>query len=631
MKYLPIFIPAFLILLSCKKESEILSDSLNLVTLNQENFDENNAFKLINDHLDNYAIRSSTEDLDLFRNELPVYSIRHYKLEETNDKLTTKTINGQNFSLKSYTEYLKDGRKRYKKYDYDLSTYIENYHYDENLENLLILHTTESGKDYKRNYYKVLSYDSNQILKDEVDYRNYKGTDFDFQKYIEYNTTSVDNSIQIEINEIGYDSIPYPIQIFTFSGNELIKEKPMFQSKKQYFEWINGKYLVKKIEDYVIDDRISTFTYDEKGYPLTEIWTLKNELENKTEFQYNSDYTERIQQDYHQRGTEKSTRFVKKYNANADLIFEETIEYTGNVLSPDTYEYVYDKNGNWIERKKFSKLNESDSNPELVSHEVREITYYNENAKIREFPTLPLSPKLNDIKNSIVKIASEKQKEIEDFNEAVSSGDFETKINIKTSKNLQDFTPKHWKIKEIAKGNLDQTPDEEAAIVYQTPMENEYGFVQSLAIYKKRGNQWNLWNQTHSPIMDTGSGGMMGNPFSGIEITNKTIVIHHFGGSRQKWNFTHRYRFQKGDWYLIGASYSGGAPCDYFEGLDYNLSTGQVVADFSKENCDENTDEPEVTNWKESFIHKIPLPKMNEFSPGENEIKISNREDYRYF
>lgn len=35
--------------------------------------------------------------------------------------------------------------------------------------------------------------------------------------------------------------------------------------------------------------------------------------------------------------------------------------------------------------------------------------------------------------------------------------------------------------------------------------------------------------------------------------------------------------FQNENWYLIGAKTSYGAPCDFWETLDYNLSTGDAI------------------------------------------------------
>lgn len=112
---------------------------------------------------------------------------------------------------------------------------------------------------------------------------------------------------------------------------------------------------------------------------------------------------------------------------------------------------------------------------------------------------------------------------------------------------------------------------------------------------------------------------MMGDPFEGISIERSCIVIHHFGGSRQKWTYTHRFRYQNGDFQLIGATVNEGSPCDYFVNVDYNLSNGKINYEKETENCDDES----TTVEKDSILLKLAtLPTMNGFSPGSNELKF---------
>ena len=64
-------------------------------------------------------------------------------------------------------------------------------------------------------------------------------------------------------------------------------------------------------------------------------------------------------------------------------------------------------------------------------------------------------------------------------------------------------------------------------------------------------------------VLPSEHGGMMGDPFEGLSIDRKCIVIHHFGGSRDKWKYTHRFRNQNRDWELVGSTIQFGAVCDY--------------------------------------------------------------------
>ena len=113
----------------------------------------------------------------------------------------------------------------------------------------------------------------------------------------------------------------------------------------------------------------------------------------------------------------------------------------------------------------------------------------------------------------------------------------------------------------------------------------------------------------------------MGDPFEGISIERNCIVINHFGGSRQKWNYTHRFRYQSGDFQLIGATVTFGSPCDYFFTFDYNLSNGKINYEKETEDCEHENSKIE----KEEMIIKLEtLPKMNGFYPGNTELKFHN-------
>lgn len=132
---------------------------------------------------------------------------------------------------------------------------------------------------------------------------------------------------------------------------------------------------------------------DEKGRRLAEIWLKNNTLEHKEEYTYSEDGRERIKQDYHMPGTQKSTKTTGRYDANNNLIFKQCIEYSGNPLDIETYEYKYDSEKNWTERKSYRQSVDNGiiGDRILVNIEIREITYYSETNKPRQFQ-LPQFP-----------------------------------------------------------------------------------------------------------------------------------------------------------------------------------------------------------------------------------------------
>lgn len=177
----------------------------------------------------------------------------------------------------------------------------------------------------------------------------------------------------------------------------------------------------------------------------------------------------------------------------------------------------------------------------------------------------------------------------------------------------------------LAKATGDLTRDGQAdlVLVWDTGVEGELGTTREVRIYRKEQQQWRLWHKSQGAVLSSQHGGMMGDPFVGIEIKNQALVIDHFGGSRHKWSYTHRYRWQQNDWYLIGATIGFGAACDKQSLYDYNLSTGAMKVRITEDDC-----EGEGTDQDQRYVYRLArkaLPKMAGFYPGENELVLPNK------
>ena len=57
-------------------------------------------------------------------------------------------------------------------------------------------------------------------------------------------------------------------------------------------------------------------------------------------------------------------------------------------------------------------------------------------------------------------------------------------------------------------------------------------------------------------ILGRNDGGAFGDPFAGLSITKGVLSINHYGGSRWRWSLTAKFRYQQGDFYQIGETYS---------------------------------------------------------------------------
>ncbi|BEE17238.1 hypothetical protein VAWG006_14910 [Aeromonas enteropelogenes] len=183
-----------------------------------------------------------------------------------------------------------------------------------------------------------------------------------------------------------------------------------------------------------------------------------------------------------------------------------------------------------------------------------------------------------------------------------------------------------------AMGDLDKDGIDEKVIVLDTGLDGEIGTQRTLLIYKKKQDKWALWHSSQGPILDSAHGGMMGDPFISVEIQRGAIVIDHFGGSRQKWSYTHRYRFNNKAWYLIGATINYGAPCEGFFNFDFNVMTGKAIYKTYQDGC---IDEEVASNFKtEQKEISVPVTKpidMDGFYPGSNKLDIKKIEKEIYY
>jgi hypothetical protein len=162
--------------------------------------------------------------------------------------------------------------------------------------------------------------------------------------------------------------------------------------------------------------------------------------------------------------------------------------------------------------------------------------------------------------------------------------------------------------------------------------DRDLGKERDLVVYSGAGNTRKNWYVAKSVLLSTESGGMMGDPLEGVDIVGNTILIKHFGGSRQKWTYTHRFRWQNGDFQLIGVTVNTGAPCDYFEDFDYNLSTGDAEWVKTTEDCSESEEDRVITEVTHSFNEKPTVRvSMNGFRTGEYALKIPNMDESVYF
>lgn len=229
-------------------------------------------------------------------------------------------------------------------------------------------------------------------------------------------------------------------------------------------------------------------------------------------------------------------------------------------------------------------------------------------------------------------VATEQEAAAEETSTAVTQEETGSpKENVVPLKQAPDTVVLPATLRKIAQAEGDLNKDGQPELVLvldDLQSADDFGILRRIHIYRLENGQWKRWEEFRGGILSSESGGMMGDPFEAITIERGTIVINHFGGSRYKWTYTHRFRYQNGRWELIGATTLYGTPCEYWKTYDYNLSTGTVEVTEVFEDCD--TDK-ETTN-KFTFKHVIkPLPELHGFEPGETAVPMpKGKEDFYY-
>jgi len=181
----------------------------------------------------------------------------------------------------------------------------------------------------------------------------------------------------------------------------------------------------------------------------------------------------------------------------------------------------------------------------------------------------------------------------------------------KTGKTLGAFVPTGWKILKQAEGDLnkDSLPDTVlilASGVEDGDSEDRFDAPRPLLLLlKQTDGGYSLAGNYSNVVLCKMCGGVFGDPLEDLRIDRGTVVIKHYGGSSDRWGFTHKYRFQDGDWYLIGEtdlSHNSFTPLR--DVTDHNLLTGDIV--------EEKTDKHGQKTIKKSKVPKAPLKKMGE-------------------
>lgn len=181
--------------------------------------------------------------------------------------------------------------------------------------------------------------------------------------------------------------------------------------------------------------------------------------------------------------------------------------------------------------------------------------------------------------------------------------------------------PDNYSVVDSVSGDLDKDSIAELVVAYNMGPENDInGVPRELIIYKLKNNKWIEWKKSDQALYGSRDGGMMGDPFGEIEIKKGILLISQNGGSSWKWGFTDKYRFQDGEFYLIGYSSIAGKVCEYWKDVDFNLSTGEMIVKKEFEECE--TEEQQIYKRENEALYEKGL-KITIQNRQERKIKIT--------
>lgn len=190
------------------------------------------------------------------------------------------------------------------------------------------------------------------------------------------------------------------------------------------------------------------------------------------------------------------------------------------------------------------------------------------------------------------------------------------------------FIPAGYDTLQTAEGDLNKDGIADFAMVLQSDKERDASLDEEgidvdslpkriLVVLLKKNDVYQLAAKTDKAILCKYCGGIFGEPFDGIWIDKGILQLHHYGGSAWRWSYTHKFRYQQNNLYLIGEttlSYWNVENCeklDEFAGTEYmdiNYVTGQYEQKkVSAEGC-------KLLINKKGKKPVKPLKKLSQFS-----------------
>lgn len=124
-----------------------------------------------------------------------------------------------------------------------------------------------------------------------------------------------------------------------------------------------------------------------------------------------------------------------------------------------------------------------------------------------------------------------------------------------TGKSMQAFVPKGWHVLSITTGDIDADKDADTVLALASDAEDDpatTGAPRLLVFLLKEKGGYKLAASSDKAILCKTCGGSKDDPFRSPTIEGGDVVVRHETTGAKNITTTHRFRYQDGNWYLIG-------------------------------------------------------------------------------
>jgi hypothetical protein len=179
-----------------------------------------------------------------------------------------------------------------------------------------------------------------------------------------------------------------------------------------------------------------------------------------------------------------------------------------------------------------------------------------------------------------------------------------------SGKELKEFIPVNWSLKDSCIGDInhDNLPDLAIVIEFKDTIDetrpdssDNIGSPRILLVYLKNPStdRFNLFSQNNTFIFRSGEGGMNSDPYGKISIENSILVISYLF---TRGHAEYKFRYQGGDIFLIGAT-TGGVNRNEIDYWDINFLTRRAKHEWG-----DISDDKLKTKWL--IISNVKLKKL---------------------